>query len=325
MHLNRGLLSWGLFLILAGLVPLAERAGLISADQILGWWNLWPLILIGIGVGLVLSRTSFEVIGSLIVAGTFGLMLGAFLAVGIGGFSGGVCGNDRGTSAFDEQTGTFDGPAEVSVEFNCGDLAVAGTAGMSWTFGGRGDASHEPIVEAEAASLRIRAAERSFVPFASSGESWEVGLPEGVPVGLRVQLNAGRATVAPGAGELGDVRLQVNAGSIVANLGSASEIGSIDVQTNAGAASVTLPEVSVSGRVQVNAGSIEVCTPAAAGIRIHSGGGLGGNNFSDAGLEQSGDTWESAGYAEAAVQIELDAEANLGSVTLNPDDGCDQP
>ena len=324
MHVNRGLLSWGVFLILAGLVPLAERAGLISANQILGWWNLWPLILIGIGVGLVLSRTSFEVIGSLIVAATFGLMLGAFLAFGIGGFSGGVCGNDRGTTAFEDQSGTFAGPAEISVEFNCGDLAVSGAAGTSWTFGGRGDASREPIVEAEAASLRIRAAERSFVPFASSGESWEVGVPEGVPIGLRVQLNAGSATIAPGAGELRDVRLQVNAGSIVANLGSASAIGSIDVQTNAGAASVTLPETSVSGRVQVNAGSIELCTPAAAGIRVHSSGGLGGNNFAEAGLEQSGDTWESDGYADAAVQIELDAEANLGSITLNPDDGCDQ-
>jgi hypothetical protein len=323
MHVNRGLLSWGLFLILAGLIPLAERAGWISADQILGYWNLWPLILIGIGVGIVLSRTSFEIIGSLIVAGTFGLMVGAFLAVGIGGFPSGVCGNDRGTSALPDQTGTFDGPADVSVEFNCGELAVSSAAGTSWTFGGRGDEDHDPIVEAAADSLRIRAAERSFVPFASNGESWEVGLPEGVPVGLRVQLNAGRATIAPGAVALRDVRLQVNAGAIVADLASASAIGSIDVQTNAGSASVTLPASSVAGSVQVNAGALEVCTPADAGIRIHSEGGLGGNNFADAGLEQSGDTWQTAGYLDAAVQIELDAEANLGSITLNPDDGCD--
>src|SRR5215510_5729347 len=115
MHVNRGLLSWGLFLILAGLIPIAERAGLISAEQLLGFWNLWPLILIGIGVGLVLSRTSFEVLGSLIVAGTFGLMVGAFLAVGIGGFPGGVCGDDRGTEPFAEQTGAFTGTAEVNV------------------------------------------------------------------------------------------------------------------------------------------------------------------------------------------------------------------
>jgi hypothetical protein len=325
MHVNRGLLSWGVFLILAGLVPLAERAGLISSDQIAGWWNLWPLIVIGIGVGLVLSRTSFAVLGSLIVAGTFGLMLGAFLAVGINGFTGGVCGDERGTSSFAEQTGTFDGPAEVSVEFNCGELDISGAAGTSWTFGGTGDAAHAPIVEADADSLRIRAAERSFVPFASSGEGWQVALPDGVALGLRVQLNAGRASVAPGAGELRDVRLQVNAGAIVADLSEATAIDSIDVQTNAGSASVTLPATSMDGRVQVNAGSIELCTPPEAGLRIRTGGGLGGNNFGDAGLEQSGDTWESPGYADTSAQIDLDAEANLGSITLNPDDGCDEP
>ena len=63
------------------------------------------------------------------------------------------------------------------------------------------------------------------MPFASSGESWEVGLPEGVPVGLRVQLNAGRATIAPGPVALRDVRLQVNAGAIVADLAAAAAIG----------------------------------------------------------------------------------------------------
>ena len=325
MHVNRGLLSWGVFLILAGLVPLAERAGFLSADQIAGWWNLWPLILIGIGVGLVLSRTSFAVLGSLIVAGTFGLMLGAFLAVGISGFPGGVCGDDRGTSPLAEQTGTFDGPAEVSVEFNCGELGISGVAGSAWAFGGSGNEDHEPIVEADGDSLRIRAAERSFVPFASNGDDWQVELPVGVPLGLRVQLNAGQATVAPGAGELRDVRLQVNAGAIVADLSEATAIDSIDVQTNAGSASVTMPATSMNGRVQVNAGSIELCTPVEAGLRIRTGGGLGGNNFADAGLDQSGDTWESPGYADAAAKIDLDAEANLGSINLNPDDGCDEP
>ena len=73
-----------------GLIPLAVRAGWLSASQIAGWWNLWPLVLIGIGVGLVLTRTPFEVIGSVLVAGTFGLMLGAVLAIGIAGFPGRV-------------------------------------------------------------------------------------------------------------------------------------------------------------------------------------------------------------------------------------------
>jgi hypothetical protein len=182
----------------------------------------------------------------------------------------------------------------------------------------------QPIVEADADSLRIRAGERSFVPFASSGRAGRWQLPDGVrsvarPTERRPgERRAGsrRAARRPAAGECG---------AIVADLSEATAIDSIDVQTNAGSASVTLPATSMDGRVQVNAGSIELCTPPEAGLRIRTGGGLGGNNFGDAGLEQSGDTWESPGYADTSAQIDLDAEANLGSITLNPDDGCDEP
>ena len=322
MHLNRGLFSWGVFLIVAGFIPLALRAGWLSASQIAGWWNLWPLVLIGIGVGLVLTRTQFEVIGSVLVAGTFGLMLGAVLAIGIAGFPGGVCGNEVGQTEYEAQSGSFDGPADVDIEFNCGELEVTGAESTTWTFAGSGDSEIAPDIEADGSSLQILGAERSFVPF-SKGERWNVTLPEGAPLGIRVQLNAGDATVQPGAAELSDVDIQVNFGAIVAALGDVTALDSLEVQTNAGSAAVTLPNDSVTGRLQVNAGSLEVCTPADAGVRIQTGGGLGSNNFSDAGLVQDGDTWESPGYGEAAVQIDLEAEANLGNIALNPEDGCE--
>jgi hypothetical protein len=323
MHINRGLLSWGIFLIVAGLIPLALRAGWLSASQIAGWWNLWPLVLIGIGVGLVLTRTPFEVLGSVLVAGTVGLMLGAALAIGIAGFPGGVCSDELGSTTYDEQTGAFDGPADVDIEFNCGDLAVTGAVGSTWAFAGSGDGEIAPDIDADGSSLQIRGAERSFVPF-SKGEHWNVTLPEGVPLGIRVQLNAGDATVQLGAVQLTELDIQVNFGAIVAELGDATAIESVDVQTNAGSASVTLPNVSLTGRLQVNAGSLEVCVPADAGVRIETVGGLGSNNFGDAGLVQDGETWESPGYADASTQIDLEAEANLGSIALNPDDGCAQ-
>ena len=63
--------------------------------------------------------------------------------------------------------------------------------------------------------------------------------------------------------------------------------------------------------------------PANAGVRIHTGGGLGSNNFGEAGLVQGGETWQSPGYADATTQIDLEAEANLGNIALNPEDGCD--
>ncbi len=97
MRVRRGYLGWGVFLILAGAVPLAVRSGYLSDDQIGRLWSLWPLILVGIGVGLILSRTPFAFVGGLIVAATVGLMVGGLLSTGVGAFSTGACGTDAAT------------------------------------------------------------------------------------------------------------------------------------------------------------------------------------------------------------------------------------
>ena len=107
MHIRRGFLGWGVFLILAGAVPLAVRSGYLSEDQVGRLWTLWPLILVGIGVGLILSRTRFDFLGGIIVAATFGLMVGGLLSSGIGTFSTGACGEAGGTTAFPPRDGTF--------------------------------------------------------------------------------------------------------------------------------------------------------------------------------------------------------------------------
>lgn len=77
MHIRRGYLGWGVVLFLTGAVPLAFRSGYLNDEQIGRLWTLWPLILIWIGVGLILSRTRFDFIGGRIVAATLGLMPGA--------------------------------------------------------------------------------------------------------------------------------------------------------------------------------------------------------------------------------------------------------
>src|SRR6187551_2086577 len=88
MHIRRGALDWGVFLILAGAVPLAVRAGYLTNEQVGRLWSLWPLILVGIGLGLILRRTSFDFVGGLLIAGTFGLMVGGLLSAGMTGFVG---------------------------------------------------------------------------------------------------------------------------------------------------------------------------------------------------------------------------------------------
>src|SRR6478609_4538134 len=128
MHVHRGLLGWGVFFIVLGAVPLAVRAGVLEASSVAGAWQLWPLLLVGVGGGLVLARTRADVIGTLIAAGTAGLMAGGLLVTGLPGVGEGfaACGIGPGTDGtpFAEQRGTFGAEADVSIRLDCGSVDV---------------------------------------------------------------------------------------------------------------------------------------------------------------------------------------------------------
>jgi hypothetical protein len=321
MHVNRRFLGWGVFFILVGGLPLAVRAGWLDEARLDGWWSLWPLIVVGIGVGILLQRTRLEVLGGLLIAATFGTMLGSAFATG--GLSGFACGTDRGTTPLAERSGTFGGPATIDVEVACGGFTLRGIGGDDWRFSGTGDPARQPSLADAADSLRIRSStESAWVPFVSGGEAWLVEAPTEVPLKLRVQVNAGDATIQPAAAALEEVDVEVNFGSVQMDLGAATSLENLRVQANMGSIAIDLPAVSFSGRLQVNVGSIEVCAPAGAGLRIRAQTSIGTSDFGDEGLVLDGQTWETPGFDDAAVRIDLSTETNLGSLSLNPEDGC---
>ena len=93
MRVNRGLLGWGVFFIVAGSIPLLVQAGVLDPARVRQVWQLWPLVLIGIGLGLILQRTRAAMVGGLVVAATFGILVGGWFAVGFVPGSGfGACG-----------------------------------------------------------------------------------------------------------------------------------------------------------------------------------------------------------------------------------------
>ena len=184
MRLDPRFLNWGVFFILLGGIPLAVDQGWIAADAIAGWWRYWPLILIGIGVGLLLRRTPVHFLGGLIVAATFGLMLGSAprgrarrpvrlrLHVGPGGNL--VRAPERAL-----------GPSGVvRLELSCGDLTVTTAAGPGLV----PDRDHPGRPSRRAwrplpAGSRI-SSDRSGVGFFGSGggsETWALALPTDDP------------------------------------------------------------------------------------------------------------------------------------------------
>lgn len=325
MHIRRGFLGWGVFLILAGAIPLAVRAGYISNDQLGRFWNLWPLILIGIGIGLVLSRTRFDFVGGLIVAATVGIMVGGLLSAGVNGFSGGACGSNAATSAFPAKDGMFVSAGQVELQLDCGDLTVGTGQGSAWHLEGTDTKGVGPNIDSSGSSLDIRSRNANGTSFLGFGDrdTWRLTLPTAPELGLDLQLNAGRGTVALGGATLGAVEFQMNAGSATIDLGSVAAIKTIDMQLNAGSLGLTLPNLSLTGSIQANAGSVEICAPPGAGLRLHTGESIiASYNYAGHGLVQDGKTWTTPGFDSAAIRIELDTNANAGSFTLDPEDGC---
>jgi hypothetical protein len=326
MHVNRSLLGWGVFFLVVGAVPLLVRSGTIDASAFDRAWQLWPLLLIGAGLGLVLARTSAAVVGGLVVAVTAGLIVGGLVVNGVPGIGDGIgacTGGDVDGTPFTEQRGSLAAEAAVSLELDCGEMDARAVDGSRWSVRGSSHDGRPPEIDASSDRLAVEAAPgRVRVGFGSGGGTrWTVELPRDARTSLDVAVNAGDATVTPDGMRLDRVTASVNAGSARIDLARVVEIASVDASVNAGSLVVALPPIPMAGDLSANAGSLALCVPPGVDLRIRlEDSALGSNNFAEAGLVKEGDVWVTSG--PGTTVIDLDASANLGSITLNPDNGC---
>ena len=322
MRVDRNFLGWGIFFIVAGAVPLAVQAGVISGGVVDPWWSVWPLILVGIGISLILRSTRLEAVGGLIVAATFGLMVGGAAAAGGVPDLSGVCGSDESGTPFPTETGTSDGLSEVGLELDCGQVQVAMVGEPGWSVSGTSEGGRGPRIDLGQNSVDIQPADGGSA-FFNQRVDWDVRLPTDPRLDLDFEMNAGSMTADLAGANLGLVKLDLNAGSATLDLGDVRAIEGFELGVNAGSLTVHLPQVSMTGSIEANAGSVTICTPPEVALRLHTGDSvLASQDFGDAGLIQDGDTWETPGYDTAATRIELRTEANAGSFELDPVGGC---
>jgi hypothetical protein len=318
MKLDRSRLNWGVFFIVLGAVPLAYHQGAVSLSTLGDAWRLWPLVLVGIGLGLVLSRTPAYFVGGLVVAACLGLVFGSLFAVGpqLG------CGHPGGTPTAISRDGGFDGTARVELDLQCGRASFATSPDSQWHVRGSSTGRNNPDVRSSANSLVIGSDNRHDWWPERGDETWDVALPSGQSIGLTVSIDAGEAHLNLGGATLSSASFSLNAGSLHADLTNA-RVGSLTVSTNVGASSLILDgNSSVSGTLSTNVGSLELCAPAQLGLRLRSSESLASSNFSSAGLIRVGDAWQSSGYDAAANKADFTVSTSVGSLTLNPAGGC---
>ncbi|MGZ9276685.1 MAG: hypothetical protein ACXW4L_06120 [Candidatus Limnocylindrales bacterium] len=319
MRIRRGLLFWGLFLIPLGALPLLVRAGMLDADRLADAWRLWPLLLVALGVALILGRSRAGLLGTSIAAIALGLVAGGAIASGSGFFGNfGGCGDlgRTGGGQVFEQSGTFSDRADVRFDLDCGSLDVSVVSGTDWDL--RADYHGEPpLVNASGTSLSLVSPDG----FGLRNQDWTVRLPADRLGTISVQANAATETIDLSTAELARFEADINAGDLRINASDAS-LARVDVSMNAGRLRLTLGASSVTGDLSANAGAMELCVPADAGLRIEVNDQITfGHNLDDRGLTRNGNTWTRAG-ASGGPLIDLGVEGNAASFTLDPEGGC---
>ena len=313
MRIRRGLLFWGLFLIPLGLVPLLSQAGVLPRDLFTDIWRWWPLLLIGLGVALLLGRSQAGLIGTAIVAIVLGTLAGSALASGnlwVGSIS---CIGPGGDAAELDRDGSFSGSASVTLDLDCGSTALAVEPGSAWRVHAEYQGA-EPRIISSASGLTVGTPDDP----GAHRQDWTVTVGADALRDIDLKANAASASAVLAGASLSRLRTDVNAGDLLID-GTGAAIDRIDASVNAGRLRVTL-EGGTTGELSVNAGSIELCVPPEAELRLQVEEQFTfATNLSDRGLSQSDETWTRAGTADL---IELSVEGNAASFTLDPEGGC---
>jgi len=318
MRVRRGLLFWGLFLIPLGGITLLVRAGVLDAERLTDAWRLWPLILVGIGLAIVVGRSRTAVIGTAVVALVVGSLGGAALASGhlwIGAVS--DCAVASGPAdQHVQRSGAFDGTAAVRVSLDCGSVTVTTEQRGDWQLDAafRGPA---PQVEASAGRLDVR------VPggVGPRRNDWTLGLPATSIGSMTLTANAAAATLSLADTHLTSLDGEMNAGDLRIDL-TRGAIDDLDLSMNAGRIRLDSGSSGLDGEVSLNAGAFDLCVPDDVGLRFHVVDQLTfGHNLAARGLQRSGDDWTRAANGSAGV-IALSIDGSAASFTLNPTGGC---
>ena len=344
MRINRSLLNWGVFLIALGGVPLAVDQGWIESDVATDLGRLWPLILVGIGLGLILRWTPLSWFGGALVAATFGLIFGA-AAVSlrdndltnvqgiIPAIAGGAC-VDGGQG---DETTTREGIASseaftLSVSIPCGELNVERADTPIWRVDASHDSGEAPRIDeiagdagATGVTVRDDGATEVFFLGRQSRSDWDMELPSGAELTMNLTLDAAEGAVDTGSGPVSRLNATLNAADGTFDLGGADatqEVG-VGLTLNASDGRLVLPAGPSDTGVTLNASSLAICVPEDVPVVVELTEILASNDLADAGLESiGGDRWASPGFVDGGDHAVIELTSTVSSFSIERPEAC---
>lgn len=242
---------WPALLILAGLVALLVNTGQIPAERLEELINLWPLILIVIGLELVLRRTVHGVAGDVAAA-----LIVILAVVGAAAYVA-VAPSPSATHTIDasEQVG---GLTEARAEIDAGAATITIDGGAeSQLFQAHIDyAGPKPDVRVDRSEGRLVISQRSSFPFFQS-RKFTMRLSLNPTVAWALEINTGASTTTLNLGQAHVTSLQLNTGASKDDITLGPASTSVPVQVNGGALTVNIHRPSdVGTTIDVSGGAV---------------------------------------------------------------------
>jgi len=292
MTSRRGMF-WPLLLVVVGLVFLMANLGLIGRISLLAFANLWPVILVLLGIDIAFGRRwplgvlvadVAIIIGAVaLVAAEPNLPSGAFIL------------SNPGDSVVSQPR------SDVTTM----SLRLSGGAG-TYTIAGGADAADLVRVTSSEPDLHLRSSTRV-------GQRADVRIEEnldGIRFGPRT---SGQVDARIASDVTTSLQVDVGAGEFVVDL---TNVKLSDARINAGAASLRVIPPTPTGDVPITistgASSVVIEVPAGVEARVTISGGLSSNRFENPRFDGN----QTAGYANAKDRVTIKVTAGASSVVV---------
>lgn len=282
---REGVVSPG-FWAAAGVLLLLANLGLVPWDAWTMIVTLWPLIFVAIGLDMLFGRRSFW-LGLAGLALVIAIMFGALMLMDAVNAS---------TTPI-SQAMPESGEATIVLKPVIGALHLrSGSPGGDLISGTVPDGRNSQIrseYDAADSTLTLEHTGNMVMLTPGSSSGWDLALSPDLPLNLETEMALGRA----------DIDL------------TGLQVESFRLELPMGTAWIILPEDSFEGDVDLPMGTLTVVVPEGVGFRLVKDGGLAIVDVPDD-YVQNDDSYTSAGFSSAGVQVELRVDTGMAVIRV---------
>jgi len=316
---------WPILLIGAGVILLLANFNLITTANLAALSSLWPLLLVALGLEILIGRRST------LASGLIGLLVvGAFVVILVAGPKLGL--NLPTTQVIQER---FSEPldsaksANVLVDIASDPVSINALSGSNDLFDA--NVTHFGEMEFNVSGTSEKSIELRKRPNTSTltwglpvqPTRWDISLSPNVPLSLKLIGGSGSANADLSKLLIEDLQVDVASGSFSLTLPESKQAYEANIEGGSGSLRVTLPaKTNLTLSLDGASGSISLELPGNAEVRIEVMNSGSGSLNLPRGLTQvekgNGDEgiWETAGYANATQRILIRVQ-DIGSGSLN--------